>query len=60
MTDDEFDKITLHKGDKIELHRYFKTEREEVENVNFTYREINGYKPQQIAKYIPYDKRRNH
>jgi hypothetical protein len=29
-----------------------------VEYVNITDRYINNYKPQQISKYIPYDKRR--
>lgn len=52
MTDEEFDNTTFSKGDKIELRHYFKTEIEDVENVNFYYKEINGYKPQQITKYI--------
>jgi len=58
MTDEEFDNTPFRKGDKIEVRRYFKTEAEDVEYVNITDRYINNYKPQQISKYIPYDKRR--
>lgn len=58
MTDEEFDNTTFRKGDKIEIRHYFKTEVEDVEYVNITDRYINNYKPQQISKYIPYDKRR--
>lgn len=52
MTDEEFDKTTFHKGDKIEVKHFFKTEVEDVEYVNIIYRYINNYKPQQISKYI--------
>jgi len=58
MTEEEFDNTTFRKGDKIEIRHYFKTEVEDVEYVNITDRYINNYKPQQISKYIPYDKRR--
>lgn len=58
MTDEEFDNTTFRKGDKIEVRRYFKTEVEDVEYVNIIDRWINNYKPQQILKYIPYDKGR--
>lgn len=60
MTEEEFDNTTFRKGDKIEIRHYFKTEVEDVEYVNITDRWINNYKPQQISKYIHYDKRRNH
>ena len=58
MTDEEFDNTAFCKGDKIEVKHFFKTEVEEVEYVNIIDRYINNYKPQQISKYIPYDKRR--
>ena len=58
MTDEEFDNTTFSKGDKIEVRHYFKTEVEDVEYVSIIDRYINNYKPQQISKYIPYDKRR--
>lgn len=58
MTDEEFDNTTFSKGDKVEVRHYFKTEIEDVEYVNIIDRLINNYKPQQISKYIPYDKRR--
>lgn len=58
MTEEEFDNTTFRKGDKIEIRHYFKTEVEDVEYVNITDRYINNYKPQQISKYMPYDKRR--
>lgn len=58
MTDEEFDNTTFRKGDKVEVRHYFKTEIEDVEYVNIIDRLINNYKPQQISKYIPYDKRR--
>lgn len=58
MTDEEFDNTTFRKGDKIEVRRYFKTEVENVEYINVIDRYINNYKPQQILKYIPYDKGR--
>ena len=50
--------VLVLKGDKIEIRHYFKTEVEDVEYVNITDRWINNYKPQQISKYIHYDKRR--
>ena len=52
MTESEFDDIQFCKGDKIELRHYFQTVTEDVQYVNFTYKEINGYRPQQISKYI--------
>lgn len=58
MTDEEFYNTIFRKGDKIEVRRYFKTEVEDVEYVNIIDRWINNYKPQQIQKYIHYDKRR--
>lgn len=58
MTNDKFDKMTFRKGDRIEVRHFFKTETEDVEFVDMTNRWINNYKPQQISKYIPYDKRR--
>lgn len=58
MTDEEFDNTTFRKGDRIEVKHFFKTEVEDVEYVNITDRWINNYKPQQISKYIPYDKGR--
>lgn len=58
MTDEEFDNTTFRKGDRIEVKHFFKTEVEDVECVNIIDRYINNYKPQQISKYIPYDKRR--
>lgn len=58
MTDEEFDNTTFRKGDKIEVRRYFKTEVVDVEYVNIIDRWINNYKPQQVLKYIPYDKGR--
>lgn len=57
MTDEEFDKTTFRKGDKIEVRHYFKTETEDVEYVNIIDRYINNYKPSQISKYIPYGKK---
>ena len=54
MTDEEFDKTTFKKGDKIEVRHYFKTEIENVEFVNIIDRYINNYKPSQITKYIHY------
>jgi len=58
MTDEEFDKTTFRKGDKIEVRHYFKTETEDVEYVNIIDRYINNYKPSQISKYIPYGKKK--
>lgn len=58
MTDEEFDNTTFRKGDRIEVKHFFKTEVEDVEYVNITDRWINNYKPQQVLKYIPYDKGR--
>lgn len=58
MTNDEFDNLIFRKGDRIEVRHFFKTETEDVEFVDMTNRWINNYKPQQISKYIPYDKRR--
>lgn len=58
MTNEEFDMTTFRKGDRIEVRHFFKTETEDVEFVDMTNRWINNYKPQQISKYIPYDKRR--
>lgn len=52
MTDEEFDKTTFKKGDKIEVRHYFKIEVENVEYVNIVDRYINNYKPSQITKYI--------
>lgn len=57
MTDEEFDNTTFHKGDKIEVCHYFKTEVEDVEYVNIIDRYINNYKPQQISKYISHAKK---
>lgn len=57
MTDEEFDNTTFHKGDKIEVRHYFKTEVEDVEYVNIIDRYINNYKPQQISKYISHAKK---
>lgn len=59
MTDEEFDNTMFRKGDKIEVSHFFKTEVEDVEYVNIIDRYVNDYKPQQISKYIHYDKRRN-
>ena len=58
MTDEEFDNTIFRKGNRIEVKHFFKTEVEDVEYVNIIDRYINNYKPQQISKYIPYDKRR--
>lgn len=58
MTDEEFDNTTFRKGDRIEVKHFFKTEVEDVEYVNIIDRYINNYKPQQVLKYIPYDKGR--
>ena len=58
MTDEEFDNTAFRKGDRIEVRRYLKTEVENVEYINVIDRWINNYKPQQILKYIPYDKGR--
>lgn len=57
MTDEEFDRTTFRKGDRIEVRRYFRETVEEVEYVNITDRYINNYKPQQITKYIHYAKK---
>ena len=57
MTDEEFDKTTFRKGDKIEVRHYFKTETEDVEYVNIIDRYINNYKPSQISKYIHHGKK---
>ena len=54
MTDEEFDKMTFRKGDRIVVRHFFKTETMDVEFVDMTNRWINNYKPQQISKYLPY------
>lgn len=61
MTDEEFDNTMFRKGDKIVVRHFFKTEVEDVEYVNIIDRYVNNYKPQQVSKYIHYEKRRtNH
>ena len=52
MTKEEFDSSTFGKDDEIIVRRYFRTEREYIESVDFEQRTINGYKHSQIIEHI--------
>ena len=52
MTKEEFDSSSFSKGVEIVVRRYFRTEREEIESVDFVWRTVNDYKASEIIKHI--------
>jgi hypothetical protein len=57
MTNTEFDNATFCSRDKIVVRRYFRTETERVEWVDFDKRIVNGYKAAEIVEHITIDPR---
>lgn len=55
MTNTEFDNATFCSRDKIVVRRYFRTETERVEWVDFDKRIVNGYKAAEIVEHITID-----
>ena len=52
MTEEEVDNIPFTAGDEVIVYKYFGTERQDVEYVNFNNRTVNGYKASEIKEYI--------
>ena len=57
MTNTEFDNAKFCSRDKIVVRRYFRTETERVEWVDFDKRIVNGYKAAEIVEHITIDPR---
>lgn len=55
MTNEEFDRSTFSRRDEITVRRYFRTETERVEWVDFEKRLVNGYKAAEIVEHISTD-----
>lgn len=55
MTNEEFDRSTFSRRDEITVRRYFRTETERVEWVDFEKRLVNGYKAAEIVEHITID-----
>lgn len=56
MTNKDFDKDDFGKYDEIVVRRYFRTETERIEWVDFEKRTVNGYRAADIVEHIKHTK----